>query len=119
MPIPFKCLMITSAALLASSAAHAQEGPTSAGLEEVVVTAQRRAENVITVPLSISASTGEALKASGINDITDLKFQTPGFISQSGTGYTQLFIRGIGNSIYVGADPSVATFIDDVPPLAC
>ena len=31
------------------------------------------------------------------------------------SGYTQIFIRGVGNSIFVGADPSVATYIDDVP----
>ncbi|RYD98058.1 MAG: TonB-dependent receptor, partial [Sphingomonadales bacterium] len=30
-------------------------------------------------------------------------------------GYTQIYIRGIGNGVFVGADPSVATFIDDVP----
>jgi len=33
----------------------------------------------------------------------------------SGTGYTQIYIRGNGNRISVGADPSVALFIDDVP----
>ena len=31
------------------------------------------------------------------------------------TGYTQVYIRGVGNSIFVGADPSVATYVDDVP----
>ncbi len=92
----------------------AAEAP-SAGLEEIVVTAQRRSESAINVPLTMTAISGENLKTRGIESITDLRFQTPGFISLSGTGYTQLFIRGIGNNIFVGADPSVANFVDDVP----
>ena len=87
----------------------------SAGIEEIVVTAQRRAENVMSVPLAISASTGPMLQAAGIKDLTAIRFATPGFIAQAGTGYTQIYIRGIGNGVFVGADPSVATFVDDVP----
>src|SRR4051812_33341606 len=79
----------------------------SGGVQDIVVTAQRRSENLVSVPLSISASTGAALQASGIASVTDLKFNTPGFISSSGSGYTQLYIRGIGNRIFVGANPSV------------
>lgn len=99
----------------AMAAAQDARSGAGAGLDEIVVTAQRRSESVLSVPLSITALPGEALQEAGIETLSDLKFQTPGFISQSGTGYTQLFIRGIGNIIYVGADPSVATFIDDVP----
>jgi iron complex outermembrane receptor protein len=89
--------------------------PDNGGVQDIVVTAQRRSENLVSVPLSISASTGKALQASGIQSITDLRMNTPGFISASGSGFTQLYIRGIGNGIYVGANPSVATFVDDVP----
>jgi iron complex outermembrane recepter protein len=93
----------------------AEDGADTSRLEEIVVTAQRRQQSLVDVPLSITAASGEALQSRGIESVSELRFQTPGFISQSGTGYTQLFIRGIGNIIYVGADPSVATFIDDVP----
>ena len=89
--------------------------PDDSGLADIVVTAQRRSESVIAVPLAITAISGENLAESGIRDITSLRFNTPGFNSYSGTGYTQLFIRGIGNRVLVGADPSVATFIDEVP----
>ena len=82
---------------------------------DIVVTAQRRAQNLLSVPLSISATKGDTLRATKITDITSLRFNTPGFTSVSGTGYTQIYIRGIGNRISVGADPSVALFIDDVP----
>ncbi len=99
----------------AAAAAPAPEASNGLGGGDIVVTAQRRAENVLSVPLSITATKGETLKATGITDITSLRFNTPGFTSVSGTGYTQLYIRGIGNRISVGADPSVALFIDDVP----
>jgi iron complex outermembrane receptor protein len=87
----------------------------AADVRDIVVTAQRRAQNLTSVPLSISASTGEMLASTGIRQISDIRFNTPGYISQSGAGYTQLYIRGIGNQVYIGADPSVTTFIDDVP----
>jgi iron complex outermembrane receptor protein len=90
-------------------------GQSSDSLQEIVVTAQRRSQNVLDVPLSITAETSEQLASSGIKDITDLQFTTPGFNVSDSSGYTQVYIRGIGNSIFVGADPSVATFIDDVP----
>jgi iron complex outermembrane receptor protein len=87
----------------------------TSGVEEIVVTAQRRSENVLNVPLSIQATSGQQLVSAGIKQITDLQFITPGYNVSDSNGYTQIFIRGVGNSIFVGADPSVATFIDDVP----
>jgi iron complex outermembrane recepter protein len=109
-------LGVSGAALAAPFSAQAQDGAQDDGRSnEIIVTAQRRDEVLTDVPLSIIAITGENLGAKGLETITDLRFETPGFISLSGTGYTQLYIRGIGNNIFVGADPSVATFIDDVP----
>jgi iron complex outermembrane recepter protein len=83
--------------------------------DTIVVTAQRREESVLNVPLSIQATSGETLQETGIKQITDLQFTTPGYNVSDSNGYTQIFIRGVGNAIFVGADPSVATFIDDVP----
>jgi iron complex outermembrane recepter protein len=112
-------LLLTSAtavpALAENTAESTSSGGQSATLEEVVVTAERRSESLLDVPLSMTAQTGEQLAASGVKDITDLQFTTPGFNVSDSSGYTQVYIRGIGNSIFVGADPSVATFIDDVP----
>jgi iron complex outermembrane recepter protein len=80
-----------------------------------VVTAQRKSENVLRVPVSISAATGQQLIAAGIEQVSSLQFTTPGFYTDNGVGYTQIYLRGIGNNIFVGADPSVLTNIDDVP----
>jgi iron complex outermembrane recepter protein len=98
-----------------SGSAPAADQSADNGLEEVVVTAQRRAESLLAVPLSISAVSGKTLEATGLKDISSLAYNTPGLIASEGVGYTQLYIRGVGNGIFIGADPSVATFVDDVP----
>lgn len=100
---------------LASTALALPLAPTPAFADDIVVTAQRKEESLLSVPLAIQATSGEDLQASGIKQITDLQFQTPGYNVSDSNGYTQIFIRGVGNAIFVGADPSVATFIDDVP----
>jgi iron complex outermembrane recepter protein len=101
------------------SSASQGTSPSSASsgdaLNEIVVTSQRRSQNLLSVPAAVTATTGAELRASGITTITDLQFNTPGLYVDSGVGYTQLYIRGIGNNIFVGADPSVITNIDDVP----
>lgn len=99
----------------AAAPASSGQGSDSGGLEEIVVTAQRKSENVLRVPVSISAATGEQLISEGIEQISSLQFTTPGFYTDNGVGYTQIYLRGIGNNIFVGADPSVLTNIDDVP----
>jgi iron complex outermembrane receptor protein len=106
--------------MASASAQQAPTPPSSAasnydGLEEIVVTAQRKSENVLRVPVSMSAATGQQLISEGIEQISSLQFTTPGFYVDNGVGYTQIYLRGIGNNIFVGADPSVLTNIDDVP----
>jgi len=110
-------LATAMAAPLLASPALAQDNTDrgSGGINEIVVTAQRQAESVLDVPLSITALGNEQLNNAGIRQMSDLSLTTPGFTPSNASGYNQMFIRGIGNSIFVGADPSVATFIDDVP----
>lgn len=98
---------------MAQQSATAAQQP--ATLQEVIVTAQRQAQSLLSVPMAISASTGQQLERAGIREVADLQFTTPGLVPSYSSGYTQIYIRGVGNSIFVGADPSVATFIDDVP----
>lgn len=107
-----------AAAPLFSTAAMAQgasTGDEARDSDVIIVTAQRREQDVLEVPLAIQALSGDDLQQSGIKQISDLTFTTPGYNVSDSNGYTQIFIRGVGNAIFVGADPSVATFIDDVP----
>jgi iron complex outermembrane receptor protein len=64
-------------------------------LEEVIVTARKRAEDIQDVPISVSAYTGAQLRDAGITNLKDLGYQTPGVqIDQSSSA--QIWIRGIG-----------------------
>lgn len=83
-------------------------------LEEVVVTATKRAEGLQDVPIAISVMSGEKIQAQGISELEDLAVFMPNIhIAEGGTG-TQLFIRGIGSGINYGFEQSVGTFIDGV-----
>lgn len=98
-------------------AALAEEAPTSAAVEEVVVTAQKRSENVQNVPISIVALTGSSLAKSGVTTIDSLQHYAPGLsISAVGSGFVSYtYLRGSGtNQIDAGSDPSVAYFEDEV-----
>ena len=99
-----------------AAATPASDTPSDKGsLGDIIVTAERRSQNLLTVPMSISALTGLQLQDQGIKEITSLQFTTPGFLPENGVGYVQIFMRGIGNNLYVGTGPSVTTYIDDVP----
>lgn len=87
----------------------------TAQLEEVVVTAQKRAENLQDTPIAISAVTGDALERLNIDDIGAIAAANPSLVYSEAGGEAQLYIRGIGSNIFnIGADQSVATHIDGV-----
>ncbi|WP_293360975.1 TonB-dependent receptor [Phenylobacterium sp.] len=107
-------LSVAIAALCAPAAGFAEEQ--SVGVEEVVVTAQKRAENVQDVPISVTAFNGETLKAAGIQDVRDLRRLTPSLYlaTSSNTSNTRIMMRGIGTSGNTAVEPSVAAFVDGV-----
>ena len=88
----------------------------SAQIEEVIVTAQRRSENIQDVPISISAFSGDFLKNAGINTLQDLRLYAPNLsLSQSSQVANQrIMIRGVGSVGDSAIEPSVAVFIDGV-----
>ncbi|HEX3651667.1 MAG TPA: TonB-dependent receptor [Rhizomicrobium sp.] len=113
-------LTFTGALLLSSAFA----APAFAEIEEVVVTAQKRAEDVQTVPISITAFTGQDLQARQIDQFKDLIFNTPNvsYTKDQFTG-SDFQIRGIGyTATGYDAEYGVAVHLDDVylytPPLA-
>ena len=83
-------------------------------MEEVVVTATKRAENQQDVPVSVSAFSGDMLAAMGVDDPTDLQAVTPGLTYNSATGFSIIYLRGVGSDAFLMADPSVATYIDGI-----
>ncbi|MBB6255239.1 TonB-dependent receptor [Nitrospirillum iridis] len=85
-------------------------------LQEVVVTAQKRAEKAQDVPIAITALSSEALTASGTIDTSDLKALTPGLnFNTALAGYGQPRIRGVGTTAQgPGIENPVATYVDGV-----
>jgi len=109
-------LALAAAVVAPFSGAHAQE-ERSYLLEEVVVTAQKREQNLQDVPVAVTALTGDQIQDSQIKDIRDLSTNVPTLVSsQSQTATTSSFsIRGIGTSGQnFGLEPSVGIYIDGV-----
>ncbi|TDG11314.1 TonB-dependent receptor [Seongchinamella unica] len=87
-------------------------------LEEVLVTAQKRTENLQDVPISITAYTEESLNILRIENVADLGPTTPGLVTAPAAGIasgTRIWIRGIGSAqVSIGIDPRVALYTDGV-----
>jgi iron complex outermembrane receptor protein len=113
-------------ALGTAAPAIAADAP-SAGLEEVVVTANRRQQSVIDVPYNISAISGSALENAGVRSLSDMTRVLPGLTipdlgARASSSNSLIIIRGLNvndpvNSAYLpwGSVPTVSTYVDDVP----
>ena len=110
-------LMFFAVSLTAPTQAQTQGDNEPIALEEVIVTANRRAQNLQEVPMSVSAFTGDFFKDTGASSLTDLEAYTPSLKIQTSNDSrsTSIRIRGIGSvGTNSGIDPSVGVFIDGV-----
>ncbi len=99
------------------TASPSQSSSAAANVDDIVVTAQRRAENIQRVPIAITAVSGDALVRSGVTGTDALQRLAPGLtVASIGSGFVSYtYIRGGGtNQVDIGADPSVAYFVDEV-----
>lgn len=112
-----------AAAVVASSAVsgQAQESATSepsAQLDEIIITAQKRSEDLQSVPIAVSVLRADELQRQHIFDPSQLQYSVPSLQQQSTNnqvGATNFFIRGVGTAVYGPAvESTVATVIDDV-----
>ncbi|MEW6539123.1 MAG: TonB-dependent receptor [Pseudomonadota bacterium] len=98
-----------------AQAANAQDAAT---VDDIVVTARRRAESLQDVPVAVTAVSGEQLEARGALDITELARSTPSLTLNAARGSNSTlisFIRGVGQQDPLwGFDPGVGLYIDDV-----
>ncbi|MCB1680011.1 MAG: TonB-dependent receptor [Halioglobus sp.] len=85
-------------------------------LEEVLVTAQKRAQDIQDVPISITAFSGAYLEENGVKTVEDVARLTPNFTISNSSQQTnnRIAIRGIGSVGNSGIEPSVGVFIDGV-----
>jgi iron complex outermembrane receptor protein len=124
------CIGSSACAVLLAAAvsAQAQQTPSttapaevSGALEEVVVTAERREENIQTVPIAVSAFTADSMQSRNITDIQALGNLTPGVNLDAGAPFSgdrsvlSASIRGIGQDDFAfNLNPGVGVYVDGV-----
>ncbi|SLK10708.1 TonB-dependent receptor [Novosphingobium mathurense] len=87
------------------------------GIEEIVVTAQKREQRLQDVPVAVSALTSDALEDRGIKDVVDVQRAVPALtITQSQNPQnSSINLRGIGTFAFgIGIEPAVSIVVDDV-----
>ncbi len=105
----------TAIALATPYAAFAQDAPAddAAGIEEIVVTAQKRSEAIQDVPIAISAFTAATIEKQGLDDALDLQLQVPNLLI---VGNDRPTLRGIGNNaISSTADNGTGVLVNFAP----
>lgn len=118
---------VSASALAAVSPVHAQDIPNPAQADaadalaqpgEIVVTAQKRAQKLQDVPLSIVALTTEALAERNVRNFNDYaKFLPSLSYSSYGPGQAEVYFRGLsnGNRLSTGSLPTVGVYLDEQP----
>jgi iron complex outermembrane receptor protein len=86
-----------------------------AQLEEIIITAERRPENLQSAATTVTAVTAADLERNAIIDTQSLPALVPGLVISNVGGYAEPFIRGVGTlATGPGAEPSVTTYVDGV-----
>src|SRR4051812_48056358 len=112
--------MLCATAAVAQEAPSATAGASSDDLGEVVVTAQRRSENLQKVPVSVGVISGadqRTFTAGGDDTLLSLSGRVPSLYVESTTGriFPRFYIRGLGNiDFYLGASQPVSIIQDDI-----
>ncbi|MEA3176655.1 MAG: iron complex outerrane recepter protein [Gammaproteobacteria bacterium] len=114
-------ILAAHATSAAFGAAPAEDAAAAGGVTEVVVTAQRRSENIQDVPIAIQAFTGDTLQQLNVANFDDFVKYLPNVsASSSGPGQSNIYMRGlsVGNQgIQSGGSingfPNVAVYLDD------
>ncbi|MBK8994094.1 MAG: TonB-dependent receptor [Gammaproteobacteria bacterium] len=110
--------IVAAGSLLLAELALAQD-VTDLGIEEMVVTAQKREENLQAVPISISALSATDIERRGVNNAADLMSTMPnmgGFTSPGSRGTSAVTMRGVagGSPANLSVDQAIAQYIDGV-----
>ena len=111
-------LAIAIASAVTASARAQDSGPSAQGLEEVIVTAERREASLQDTPISVLAFGTGDLEKLGVDDLGDIQHSVPNlYIRQfpNSQGSLRTYMRGVGNNdVGMSTDPSVAVYIDGI-----
>ena len=116
-PVLAECLVGAAIVCPGSASGAPASGDTQSQsvttLEDIIVTAQKREENLQTVPIAISAYTSKQRDLRGIDTVQDLAKFTPGMVYS--TSLDRTFIRGVGRQTNnLATEPGVAVYFDGV-----
>lgn len=107
-----------SGAATVASAATADSNASGGSLDEVVVTAQRREQNLQDVPLAVSSFSASALNVQQVTSTLDIAREVPNFIAANNVGQASAnvyFLRGLGQTqSFPTFEPQVGTYVDDI-----
>ena len=105
----YPLVALAVATTLPLQAARAQDAD-DAALQEIVVTAQKRSENLQDTPVAVAALTGEALEQLNLVNVASIATQSPSLAYSEAGGEAQIYVRGIGSNIFsIGVDQSVGS----------
>jgi iron complex outermembrane receptor protein len=114
-------LAALACALAMPAVAQDQDAESSGGIQEIVVTAQKRAEDVQDVPIAISAFNADTLQERAVGNVSALSGITPNVTLDASTPFSGssavlgATIRGIGSSDFAfNIDPAVGVYLDGV-----
>ena len=114
-----KAALLASTLILPTQVATAQTDDDSFSLEEIVVTAQKRSENLQDVPVSVQVLGNAQLENLNVNGFDDyIKFLPTVSYVQSRPGVAQIYMRGIasgGDGNHSASMPSVGVYLDEQP----
>jgi iron complex outermembrane recepter protein len=128
-PCPVSQVVSGILLLAGAASAVAQEAPATSnaptaetgGLQEIVVTAQRRSENIQNVPIAVSAFTADQIQSRNLNDVQTLGALTPGVNLDAGAPFSgdrsvlSASIRGVGQDDFAfNLNPAVGVYLDGV-----
>lgn len=110
--IPFAASAQTTPPVQTQESTEASGG---SQLEEIIVTAQKRSENLQDVPIAVTALSSSALESAGVSSIQNIQVAVPGVAFAQTAGYSLPRVRGVGTGAAgPGIENSVATYIDNV-----
>jgi outer membrane receptor protein involved in Fe transport len=120
MPIRSKLLtLLLCSTALAGAPAFAQAGPAASKVDVIIVTAEKREENIQDVPMSIQALDGGALERQNVTNFQDYAKLMPSVAFQTqGPNQTSVYMRGVSsgdNANHSGPLPSVGVYLDEQP----
>lgn len=111
---PHACARVVRPLVAAVAALGAMQVSAQLQLEEVVVTAQKRAESLQDVPISVSAVSGDRMRDAQITNLESLTTFVPNFsMNQSGIS-NNITIRGVSSGINPGFEQSVGMYVDEI-----